>query len=260
MVRRRISGRRPCTLAIVQADDRGAVERHLVDELDEGGADVVERRVVIQVLAIDVGDHGDDGRELEERAVALVGFHHQEIAVADARVRAAHGADASADHHGGVEAGVVQDGGGHRGGGGLAVAAGDGDAVLQAHQLGQQFAARDHGDLQAARFLHLGVLFIDGGTDHQGARAGDVGRGVAFEDTGAHGGQALGDRRQLHVGAGDLVAQIEQHLGDAAHADAADSREMQVLGSKKHFLIVLFRLSGQLSIENMTVTSPCDLL
>ena len=113
MVRRRISGSMPCTLAIVQADDDRAVERHLVDELDEGGADVVERRVVVQVLAIDVGDHGDDRRELQEGAVALVGFHHQEIAVAHARVRAAHGADAAAHHHRRIEPGVVQNGGGH---------------------------------------------------------------------------------------------------------------------------------------------------
>ena len=42
----------------------------------------------------------------------------------------------------------------------------------------------------------------------------------------------------------DLVAQIQQHFSDAAHANASNSREMKVLGSKKHFLIVLFRLIG----------------
>ena len=180
---------------VVQADDGRAVERNLVDELDEGGADGVERGVVVQVFAVDVGDDREDGRELEERAVAFVGFHHQEIAVAHARVGAAHGAHAAAHHHGGVEAGVIQDGGGHGGGGGFAVAAGDGDAVLEAHQLGQQLAARDHRDLQAAGFLDFGVLFVDRGTDHQGAGSGDVGRGMAFVDGGAQGGQTLGDRR-----------------------------------------------------------------
>ena len=98
-----------------------------------------------------------------------------------------------------------------------------------------------------------GILFVHRGTDHQRARAGDVGRGVAFEDTRAHGGQALGDGRQFHVAARDLVAQIEQHFRDAAHADASNSGEMKVLGSKEHFLIVLFRLIGQLSIENVAV-------
>ena len=59
-------GQQALHIGVVEADDHGAVERHLVDELDEGGADVVERRVVIQMLAIDVGDDGDDGRELEK--------------------------------------------------------------------------------------------------------------------------------------------------------------------------------------------------
>ena len=41
------------------------------------------------------------------------------------------------------------------------------------------------------------------------------------------------------------VSEIQQHLGDPAHADPADAREMQVLGTKKHFFIVLFRLARQ---------------
>jgi hypothetical protein len=138
---------------VVHADDGRTVKRNLVDELDERGADFVERGVVIQVLAIDVGDDSQDRRELQERAVALVGFHHQKVAVAHARVRTAHGRDPAAHHHRGVQARVVQNGGGERGGGGFAVAAGDGDAVLQAHQLGQQLAARNHRDLQTGGLL-----------------------------------------------------------------------------------------------------------
>src|ERR1035441_4213031 len=73
------------------------------------------------------------------------------------------------------------------------------------------------------------------------------------EDTRSHGGQARPCGRQFYVAARDLVAQVEQHFRDAAHADASNSGEMKVLGSKKHFLIVLFRLIGQLSIENVVV-------
>src|ERR1035437_9431553 len=248
-------GEQALHVGVVEADDGGAVDRHLVDELDEGGADGVERRVVIQMLAIHVGDDGDDGRELEEAAVALIGFDDQEIATAHAGVGAAHGADASADHYGGVQTGEIEDGGGQGSGGGLAVAAGHRDAVLEAHELGEEFAARDDGDLEAAGLLHFRVLFLDGGADDEGARAGDVGGGVAFEDTRAHGGEALGDGRQLQVAARDLVAQVEEHFRDAAHADASNSGEMKVLGSKEHFLIVLFRLIEQLSIENMVSTA-----
>ncbi len=195
------------------------------------------------------------GASFRKRAVALVGLHHQEIAASHARVRSAHGADASAHHHRGIEAGEIENGGGQRSGGGLAVTAGHRDAVLQAHQLGQQLAARDHGDLQPPRLLHFRILFVHRGTHHQRARAGDVGGGVAFEHTRPHGGEALGNGRQFHVAARDLVAQIEQHFRDAAHANASNSGEMKVLGSKEHFLIVLFRLIGQLSIENVAVSS-----
>src|SRR5215471_1059553 len=133
--------------------------------------------------------------------------------------------------------------------------AGDGDAVLEAHELGQQFAARDYGNLKAASLLHFGVLLIDGGTDHQARGSLQIRGGVALEDTGAHRGEAVGNRRELRVGARDAVAEIEQHFGDAAHADSTDAREMQMLGTEKHFLNVLFRLASQLSIKNVARTS-----
>jgi hypothetical protein len=243
-------GQNALHVGVVQADDRGAVKRHLVDEFDEGGADGFDGRIVIDVFAIDVGDHRQDGGEFQEGAVAFVGFGHQEIAAAHAGARTAHGAHTAADHYGGIEAGVVEDGGGHGSSGGLTMAAGDGDAVLEAHQLGQHFAARDDGDLEAARLLHFGVGFVHGGADDERTRTGDVGRRVAFEDARAHGFQALGGRRKLHVGAADLVSEVEQHFGNAAHADSADPREMQMLGTKKHFLNVLFRLAGLVSIKN----------
>ena len=132
------------------------------------------------MLAIDVGDDREDRRELQKRSIALIRFHHQKIALADARVRAAHRRDLAADHHGGVDARVTQDGRDHRSGGGLAVAARDGDAVFQAHQLGEKFSARNHGNLQPARFLHFGIRFLHGRTDHQRLRAGDIFRVVAF--------------------------------------------------------------------------------
>ena len=141
---------------------------------------VVDIRVVIQMLAIDVGHDGEDRRELQERSIALIRFHHQKIALADARVRPAHGRDFAAHHHRGIHARMAQDRRDHRSGGGLAVTARDRDAVFQAHQFGQQFAARDHGNLQAARFLHFGIRFLDRRTDHQRLRAGHIFRVVAF--------------------------------------------------------------------------------
>ena len=127
------------------------------------------------MLAVDVGDDGDDGGEFEEAAVALVALDDEQIALADAGVGPAHGADAASDDDGGIEAAVRQNRGGHRCGCGFAVATADGDAVLQAHQLGEQFATRDDGNLAAARLHDLGIRFVDGGSDDEG---GDFRRDV----------------------------------------------------------------------------------
>src|SRR2546430_591598 len=92
-------------------DDRGSIKGHLVDKFNERRTNLFERRVVVQVLAIHIRHHGEDGRQLEEGAIALIGFHYQEIATAHARVGAAHGAHTAAHHYGRVQAGVVQHGG-----------------------------------------------------------------------------------------------------------------------------------------------------
>ena len=44
----------------------------------------------------------------------------------------------------------------------------------------------------------------------------------------------MGDGGGAQVGAGDLVAKVEQDLGDAAHADAADADEMDALDFGEH--------------------------
>ena len=47
-------------------------------------------------------------------------------------------------------------------------------------------------------------------------------------------GKPLRDCRISQVGAGNLVAEIQQHLGNAAHADAADAYEMYTLNFGEH--------------------------
>src|SRR5579884_1619151 len=110
---------------IFNAEDRRAIERNFIDELGEGVLNIGESRVMIQMLAVDVGDYGDDGRELKKRSVAFVRFDHQNGAFAHARVRALESGDAATHDDGGVEIRGVQNGGDHRRGGGFPMAAGD---------------------------------------------------------------------------------------------------------------------------------------
>ena len=180
------------------------------------------------MLAVNVGDDGEDGRELEERAVAFVGLGDQVLRFAEAGV-GAHGIHASADHDGGIEAAGGKHGGDHRGGGGLAVHAGDRDAVLQAHQFGEHLGARNDGNVRGAGRGDFGIVGANRRADDNHFGAGDVVGAVAFEDDRAERGQTLGDRRGLQVGAGNLVAEVEQDLGNAAHADAADADEVHAL-------------------------------
>jgi len=109
-----------------------------------------------------------------------------------------------------------------------------GDAVLEAHQLGQQLAAGNHRDLPAPRFLHLGVFLGDRGANHHRPGRSDIRCGVPLVYGGAQAGQALRDRREPQVGAADGVAQIQQNLRDPAHPDAADAGEVQMLWLKEH--------------------------
>ena len=45
------------------------VERHVRDEIDEGLLHGIEGVEMIEMFGIDIGDDGDIGRQLEERAI-----------------------------------------------------------------------------------------------------------------------------------------------------------------------------------------------
>src|SRR6202044_2523274 len=65
-------GKKLLNVLVVQAQDGRPVERHLLNKLEECGADLHNGRIVIQVLAIDVRNHGQDRAQLQERSIALV--------------------------------------------------------------------------------------------------------------------------------------------------------------------------------------------
>ena len=92
------------------------------------------------MVELGVGQHGDVGIELEQRAVGLVGLDHDPLALAPAGVGAGR-AQLAADHVGGIEARAAQRVDDHRRGGGLAVGAGHRDAALERGDLGQQVGA-----------------------------------------------------------------------------------------------------------------------
>ena len=96
----------------------------------------------------------------------------------------------AADDEGGVHAGLGQDAGDERRGRRLAMRAGNGDAGLQAHQLGQHHGARHHGDAPGTRSDHLGVVTLHGGRRDHGFGTFDVRSIVAHVDMDAQRSQA----------------------------------------------------------------------
>ena len=82
---------------MIDAHHGEAVERHVLDESLERILHRFERLEVVEMLRIDVGDDRDVGRQLQERAVALVGLDHHPVAGAEPRVGAVGIDDAAVD-------------------------------------------------------------------------------------------------------------------------------------------------------------------
>ena len=210
---------------MIDAHDGEAVERKVPDQREKGVLDGVEGLEVVEVLGIDVGDDGDVGGELEERAVAFVGLDHHPVAGAEPRVGSVGVDDAAVDHRR-IKPGRVEQRRHQRSRRRLAVRAGDRHALLEPHQLGQHFRPADDGDAPRPRLDDFGIVPLHRGGDDDDRGGVDVRFGMADEDGRALLAQALDVGVVAEVGALNLMAEVEQHLGDARHADAADADEM----------------------------------
>ena len=166
---------------MVEAHDREAVERQVLDKGAEGLLDRVKGLEMIEMLGVDIGDDGDVGRQFQKGAVAFVGLDHHPVAAAEPGVGAI-GVDDAAIDDGRVEPAGVEQGRDHRGRGGLAMGAGDGDALLEPHQLGQHFGAAHDGQAFFARGGEFGIVALDRGRDHNHRGVAEVCGVMADED------------------------------------------------------------------------------
>src|SRR6185295_10790234 len=57
---------------------------------------------------------------------------------------------------------------------------------------------------------------------------------MTFGKLNSHLLQPIRDVGLFRIGAGDTESQIDQHLGNTRHADAANANKMDVLNSSKH--------------------------
>ncbi len=95
---------------------------------------------------------------------------------------------------------------------------------------------------------HLRIVRPDGRGGDDDVGVADMGGVVAAVDRGAQVVQTLGDVGGAEVRTADLIAQIEEDLGDPAHADAADPDEMDAPDLPVHAALLkgLFHLFPQM--------------
>ena len=166
-------GNHPLQVMIIETQHDQPVEWHLVDKIDKGRANLIEILVVVEMVLIDIGDHGNGRRQLQERTIRFVGLGNQELALAELCVRTDR-IKSAADHHGRIDVAMRENCSHHAGGCRLAVGTGDRDAVLHAHQFGQHLGTWNHGDFTPVGFLDFRIVLLYGGRGHHHVDIGEV--------------------------------------------------------------------------------------
>ncbi len=128
-------------IRVIVADDGEAIERQVVQELDEAQLQLLEVAAVrAEVVGVDVGDDGDHRLQVRERGVALVGLGHQVLARTESRV-AGRALEPAADHERGIRPAFGQHARDQAGRRGLAMRPGHRDRIAEPHQLAEHLGA-----------------------------------------------------------------------------------------------------------------------
>ena len=179
------------------------------------------------MIGVDIGDDGDHRLQVQEGGIALVSFSNQIAAFTQLGIGAG-GGQLAANHEGWAQTVSREYRGDQTGSRGFAMGTGDGNAMTIAHQLGQHLGARHHRNAAFDGARHFRVLRIDRAGHHQHVGFLDILGAMADINTGAKGFQALGHRRAFQVRARYLIAQVEQHFGNTAHAHTADTDKVNM--------------------------------
>ena len=137
--------------------------------------------VGIHVVGVDIGHHGDDRLQHQERRIGLVGLGHQEVTLAQPRVDSRR-QQSAADDERRIETALGQHAGDEARRRRLAVRAGDRDALLQSHQLGQHQRTRHDRHATLARGQDFGIVGRDGSRHDNYIGPGNVARFVPGGD------------------------------------------------------------------------------
>jgi len=167
---------------IVQAQHSQAVERQVVQKLDEGFLQLVEVAFVRRhMVGVDIGDHCNHRLQVQEAGIAFVSFGNQVTASAQLCISTCC-IQATTDHERRVQATGRKHRGQQAGGGGFAMGACYGDTVAIAHQLSQHLGPWHHWNTTFQRMRYFGVGGINSARHHQYISIGSVFGTVADKD------------------------------------------------------------------------------
>ena len=213
------------------------------DQLGEGAEGVLDVRQVpekIQVVLFNIQNHCHRGAEGEKRVAVLAGLGDNGVAVTDPVARPQDGQHA-ADHNGGVPTGGEKDVGAHRGGGGLAVGAGDAQGILVVGHDGPPGlgALKDWNTGLQGRG-NLRIIVVDGGGANDAVGSLHTLGQMADGHRNGQGAQMVYRLAFTHVGAGDQDAPPLQDLCQRGHGYPADTYQMGPAAGLDVVLYVLF--------------------
>ena len=221
------------------ADDRHleagdeALKARVADGDHDGGTGTFEKRpedgfergfvaVVIGVIPVEVHRHGDVGRERADRAVALIDLRDDpRRGRRGARRRERRVAEEAAEHVAEIGARAGERGDEQAAGGGLTVAAADGDETAFGDRFGEKFAAPQGAHAMAFGERERGVAWLHRAGAADDGRTTARGPGIAQKRHFAVGELELHRAAGRVVPAGDFPAVAFQVKRERADAHAA---------------------------------------
>ncbi len=131
-----------------------------------------------------------------------------------------------ANHIGRIQPACIQHRSHQTGGGGFAMRARNRNAITEAHQLSQHLGTTNHRNTLCLCLKKFGVIRCNGGrNDHHIGTMHPLGL-MPDPHLRSQLAQTAHRGRLAHIAAANHVIQIQQHLGNTAHAHATDADEM----------------------------------
>ena len=157
-------------MGVVQAGHQDAVRLDLMDKFGENFLNVVQVPVMVQMVPVDIGDHGDMGIEDQEGAVAFIGFGDKIISLAQDSITS-QSIHHAAHHDGRGQAALFQNRGDHGGGSSFTVGAGNGDLSFPGHKGSQHLGPGENRQAGCLGGLQFRVVETDGRRDNNNFRS-----------------------------------------------------------------------------------------